>query len=108
MPALVHRDTWHEVRPQRARYELTCVRAGGGLNSLLRQLRQLLRYQVVVLGELLRRQLMRQQLQHRRLRLREAELLRVTLAERCLLAERRLLAEGCLLVKGCLLAERSL
>ena len=54
MPALVHRDPWHEVRPQRARYELTCKRAGGSLNGLLRrQLRQLLRDQVVVLGELL-------------------------------------------------------
>ena len=54
MPALVHRDPRHEVRPQRARYELTCKRAGGSLNGLLRrQLRQLLRDQVVVLGELL-------------------------------------------------------
>src|ERR1700675_3265979 len=101
MPALVHRDTWHEVRPQGAWYELTGVWAGGGLTSLLRQLRQLLRHQVVVLGELLqqlmvrsrgcyavacrspgllhgellRRQLMREQLQHRRLLLRVAHLL---------------------------------
>jgi hypothetical protein len=59
--ASMHRDTGREVPSQLARYELTCaryelagVRSDRALNGLLRrELRELLRYQVMILSELL-------------------------------------------------------
>ena len=65
----MHRDSGREVSSQLAgyeltgaRYELAGVRSDGTLNCLLRrELRQLLRYQVMILGELLQQEVTRRQ-----------------------------------------------